>query len=139
MPHPGDQLGSQCVGEHCSACQGLAALALRGSQRHHPCTHQRETLLVPPSVSPSQLETLKAALAAGVGEVGMGPPHAHPKKLLSCSEAPASPNISSALLTSSWSRKREGITTPAEGQGGSAQKSSPTALPLSKQLCRRNL
>lgn len=58
--------------ESSSSCQGPGAPALRGSQRRLPCTHQRGNLHVPPRAAPSQLETLKAALAPGVGWAGLG-------------------------------------------------------------------
>lgn len=68
------------VGECHSTCQRLGALSLRGSQTRLPCTHQRGNLCAPPQAAPSQLETLQAALASGVGQVGVGPPMHTPKK-----------------------------------------------------------
>lgn len=80
-------------------CQGPGAPALRGSQRRLPHTHQRENLCVPPLAAPSQLETLQAALAPGVGWAGTGPPTHVPPKPRSCSKAPLSCSKTSLCST----------------------------------------
>lgn len=109
-----------------SGCQGPGAPALRGSQRRLPCTHQRGNLCVPPRAAPSQLETLKAALAPGVGWAGMGPPtHIPPQAVLGCSKALLSysktPLCSTYILLGQRGRR---MILPCRGAGEAAQKGS---------------
>lgn len=104
----GTRWAHSLAGECRSTCQRLGALSLRGCQTRLPCTHQRGNPCVPPQAAPSWLETLKAALASGVGQVGMGtPPRTPPRNHAEPHQG--SPvllrNISSTLLTSSWGRK----------------------------------
>lgn len=108
-------------------CQGPGASALRGSQRRLPCAHQRGNLRASPRAAPSQLETLKAALAPGVGWAGLGPPtHIPSKPRWAAARLPCpTQNLLRAPLTSSWGTEGEGRSSPAEGQGELLGKASP--------------
>lgn len=126
--------------ESSGGCQGSGAPALRGSQRHLPRTHQRENLSAPPRAAPSQLETLKAALAPGVGWAGTGPPTHVPPSPGAAARLPCLLKNLSVLHSHCPGPHREKEDPPCRGTGEAAQKGSspaqdPQGTPKRLPLC----